>query len=128
MGEGIETTLTAFAHSFEEDTAYWAGVDLGNMAGRAARNGAGKLLHDVPDMDDLECFLPPDWCEELVYLGEDDGAQSHSLEKAWRGLRRAEAVRDDRRSTEPLPALAVFYVPPVEGGDLNELVRGTADV
>jgi hypothetical protein len=21
-------------------------------------------------MDDLDCFLPPDWCEELVYLGE----------------------------------------------------------
>ena len=37
MGEGIETTLTAAAHAFEFDTAYWAGVDLGNMAGRAAR-------------------------------------------------------------------------------------------
>lgn len=126
MGEGIETTATALVHAFEDDTAYWAGVDLGNMAGRAARDGGGKMLHDVPDMDDLDCFLPPDWCEELVYLGEDDGATSHSLEKAWRGLHRAEAVRVQRRSTTPLPALAVFYVPPVEGGDLNELVRAGA--
>ena len=114
MGEGIETTLTALAHAFEPATAYWAGVDLGNMAGRAARDGNGRILHDVPDLDDRECFIPPAWCAELVYLAEDDGEESHSLDKAWRGLRRAEAL---------VPGLTGFYVPPVEGGDLNDLVR-----
>lgn len=129
MGEGIETTLTPLAHALEERTAYWAGVDLGNMAGKAARDGAGRILHDVPDLDDRECFLPPDWCEELVYLGEDDGAEAHALEKAWRGLRRAEALREEARMRNPeLPPLAVFYVPPPGNGDLNDIVRAKSGV
>ena len=125
MGEGIETTLTACAHAFEFDTAYWAGVDLGNMAGRAARSASGGQLWDQPDLDDTDCFLPPDWCEELIYLCDGDEASNHTEEKVIRGLRRALTIRErDRAEEARLPALSVSYVPPLgEGRDLNDLVR-----
>ena len=127
MGEGVESTLTPLAHAAEPDTAYWAGVDLGNMAGRALRGPTGGQLWEQPDMDDLDSFLPPDWVEELVFLAEEDGDDSHSVEKAMRGLRRAEAYRAARRETDPsLPPLAVFYVTPraadAAAGDFNDLV------
>ena len=127
MGEGIESTLTPLAHAAEPDTAYWAGVDLGNMAGRALRGPTGGQLWDQPDMADLDSFLPPDWVEELVFLAEEDGGDSHSVDKAMRGLRRAEAYRAACRVTDPgLPPLAVFYVTPrsadAAAGDLNDLV------
>jgi hypothetical protein len=125
MGEGIETTLTAMAHNFEEGTAYWAGVDLGNMAGRDARDADGGHLWDQPDLDDRDCFLPPDWCEELIYLCDGDDARNHTEEKCIRGLRRALMLRDRaRHENADLPALTVSYVPPLgEGKDLNDLVR-----
>lgn len=127
MGEGVESTLTPLAHAAEPDTAYWAGVDLGNMAGRALRGPTGGQLWDQPDMDDMDSFLPPDWVEELVFLAEEDGDESHSVDKAWRGLRRAEAYRAARCETDPtLPPLAVFYVTPraadAAAGDFNDLV------
>lgn len=125
MGEGIETTLTAMAHNFEEGTAYWAGVDLGNMAGRDARDADGGHLWDQPDLDDRDCFIPPDWCEELVYLCDGDDARNHTEEKCIRGLRRALMLRERaRHENGDLPALTVSYVPPLgEGKDLNDLVR-----
>jgi hypothetical protein len=118
MGEGIETTLTALAFNLEPETAYWAGVDLGNMAGRAARSDSGGQIWDEPDLEDRDCFLPPGWCEELVYLCDSDEASTHTEEKVIRGLRRAARLRTDA------PPLAVSYVPPLgEGMDLNDLVR-----
>lgn len=125
MGEGIETTGTALAHNFEPATAYWAGVDLGNMAGKARRDAAGKQQHDLPDLDDLECFLPPDWCTELVYLAETDTPEHHTTEKIIRGLLRAQTLRRRAQETNPaLPDLVTAFVePPETGGDLNDLVR-----
>lgn len=125
MGEGIETTLTALAHNFEPETAYWAGVDLGNMAGRAARAETGGQLWDQPDLDDRDCFLPPDWCEELVYLCDSDEASNHTEDKVIRGLRRALLLREAARQENPeLRPLTVSYVPPIgDGQDLNDLVR-----
>ena len=52
VGEGFETTATPLLHAFEKDTAYWAAGDVGNMAGRALRDSAGKPVQDQPDMDD----------------------------------------------------------------------------
>lgn len=126
MGEGIETTLTAMAHAFEPDTAYWAGVDLGNMSGRAYRGVSdGKLVHELPDLDDRECFLPPDWCEELVYLADGDDVDNKTIAKVERGLLRAQALRQVAIDAgAALPALSIAYVPPLEPGkDLNDLVR-----
>jgi len=93
MGEGIETTLTAYAHAFEPDTAYWAGVALGNMA---------------------DFFVPPDCCQELVYLTDE----AESLPKLAKGFAR---IREAR------PALECFATPPLAGGrDLNSLVAAQA--
>lgn len=123
MGEGIETTLTAACHAFETATAYWAGGDVGHMSGKAARDAAGKILHDQPDMEDLDCFIAPDWCEELIYLGEADEPGKHQREKCIRGLRRSRRHREARRLLDPeLKPLTIIYVPPADGGsDLNDI-------
>jgi Zinc-binding domain of primase-helicase len=125
MGEGIETTLTALAHNFEPQTAYWAGVDIGNMSGRARRDGDGKLRPDLPDLDDLDCWQPPGWCAELIYLGETEKAERNTNQKLIRGLLRAQIMRRRARESEPgLPDLETAYIePPEGGGDLNDLVR-----
>lgn len=126
MGEGIETTLTALAHNLEPDTAYWAGVDLGNMVGKARRDEAGKLSRqDVPDLDDTECFLPPAWCQELVYLTETDAPGKDTTAKVIRGLQRAQSLRRRAQLDDPtLPDLETIYIePPENGGDLNDLAR-----
>lgn len=128
MGEGIETTMTAVARAREFATAYWAGVALGNMSGKAARKPEGGWLHDQPDLDDINCFLPPDWCEELVYLCDSDAPRNHTEEKVVRGLKRALLLRQAAIAAgAALPPLVVSYVPPLgEGMDLNDLVRVTA--
>jgi hypothetical protein len=125
MGEGIETTLTALRHNFEPNTAYWAGVDLGNMSGKAFRDIDNKRHEDRPDMDDLDCFLPPDWCDELVYLCDSDEPETKTVEKATRGLLRALELREQARVTRPeLPYLNCQLVQPLgDGRDLNDLVR-----
>lgn len=127
MGEGIETTLTPLAHAREDETAYWAGIDLGNMAGLAMRSETGGQLWDTPDMADVDCWLVPDWVEELVFLADEDGTESHSVEKAWRGLHRAAAWRAGKREVDStLPPLAVYFVTPraadSAAGDINDLV------
>lgn len=125
MGEGIETTLTPLAYNFEPDTAYWAGVDVGNMAGKAWRDDAGKAVQDRPDLDDVDCWLPPHWCEELIFLGETEKAERNTNAKLTRGLKRAQILRRQARETNPdLPDLVTEFVePPEGGGDLNDLVR-----
>jgi len=125
MGEGIETTLTALRHNFEPATAYWAGVDLGNMAGRALLGADGKRHEAEPNLDDHDCFVPPDWCEELVYLCDSDEPETRTIDKVTRGLKRAVARRAAARAVDPtLPEILVSYVEPVgEGQDLNDLVR-----
>ncbi len=128
MGEGIESTLTPMAHAFEENTAYWAGVDLGNMSGRAARDFDNRVLHAEPDLDDVECFLPPSWCAELVYLCDGDDVESHMMDKIARGLARARTLR--QRAIEAgadLAPLAVSFVPaPGPGQDINDLARAAS--
>lgn len=128
MGEGVETTLTALRHNFEAGTAYWAGVDLGNMAGKAFVDFQNKRQEAEPNMDDLDCFVPPDWCHELVYLCDSDEPETKTVEKVTRGLKRAVALRQAARVERPeLPELVVSFVDPVgEGKDLNDLVRGGA--
>ncbi len=129
MGEGIETTLTALAHAPWPDTAYWAGVAIDNMAGKAARNINGGAVHDQPNMDDLDCFLPPDWVHELVYLCDGDEPRKHTVEKVQRGLRRASRLRERARLVDPsLPTLDIKWVPQGSAGtDLNDLAMTPND-
>jgi hypothetical protein len=122
MGEGIETTATPLCHAFKPDTAYWAAGDLGNMAGKAFYRFA-KRHDDLPDMADLGCFLVPDWCEELVYLAENDEPEKKMIEKCRRGLLRNRWLREiARRSRPELPPLRCVLVRP-DGGlsDMNDV-------
>jgi len=122
MGEGIETTATPFCHAFEPDTAYWAAGDLGNMSGKALYQFA-KRHEDRPDMTDLGCFLVPDWCEELVFLAENDEPQKHAIEKCTRGLLRNRWLREMARRERPeLPPLRTVLVRPGGGfSDMNDV-------
>lgn len=129
MGEGIETTMTALVHAREPGTAYWAGVDLGNMAGKALRGPTGGQIHDQPDMDDTGCFAPPDWVTELVFLCDGDEATKHTVEKVTRGLRRARRRREAMRAAGAgLAPLTIKMVPPgAAGTDLNSLAMAELD-
>ncbi len=120
MGEGIETVLTVMSHAFDPHCAYWAGVDLGNMAGRAARNATGQILAEQPDMEDTESIVPPEWCEELIFLGEDQDPEvpekaRKNRDALTRGLRRAMNIRE---------ALATAISWPDGAGDFNDMVHG----
>ena len=118
MGEGIESTLSVLCHAFEPDTAYWAGASLANMAGRAMRSAENKLIHDQPAAES-DCFIPPEWCEELVYLADGDSEESRITEKLTRGLRRAMRLR---------PGLKAKRVPaPAPGADMNDLAMQMRD-
>lgn len=115
LGEGIETTGTVFAHERDNLTAYWAGIDKGHMAGRAARSASGTRLLDQPDMADEMCFILPEWCTELIYLldVESDEKQAIKTKQAMiRGLRRQKRLRSD---------LIIKLCSPGLIGDFNDL-------
>lgn len=114
MGEGIETTGSAFAHERDPATAYWAGIDKGHMAGRAMYSSDGKRLLEQPDMDDKQCFIVPEWCNELIYLldVESDEKQAEKTRMAMiRGLRRQMRIR---------PGLIARLGDPGMVGDFND--------
>lgn len=114
MGEGIETTLTAMAAAAVPGAAYWAGVDLGNMAGRALR-GEGMRYAGLPDLTDTEAFVPPRWVRRLIFIQDGDSDPRATRHKLECGLRRAMALR---------PGLRGQIVHPGEGVDLNDVLTG----
>jgi hypothetical protein len=112
MGEGIETTLTAMVTGLGAPAAYWAGIDLGNMAGRA-RPVPGKRRGDLPDMDDAEAFVPPRGTERLIFLMDGDSDPVSTRAQLLTGLRRAKIARR---------GLTGHIVPVPAGRDLNDLL------
>jgi len=116
MGEGIETTLSAMVAQPFPNAAYWAGVDLGNMAGRALR-GPGLKYAGKPDMTDREAFVPPAWVKRLVFIMDGDSEPRATRHKLECGLRRAMAVR---------PGLEGKIVSAGQGVDLNDVLMGGA--
>lgn len=122
LGEGNETTLTPMAYAFQEQTAYWSGINIGHMAGRAARDERGKIVADQPDMADEKCFRVPDWCEELILLGEDQGSDEKKAAKTRQALARAA-----RRHLRRRPDLIVKIAWPGSDGDFNDLVLGHSE-
>lgn len=119
MGEGIETTLTALMADIPPGAAYWAGLDLGNMAGKMARiPGTRRFNPGVPALDDPDDdgFVPPPWVTWLIYIQDGDSDPKTTRAKLESGLRRARAR---------VPGLArVSIVHPGPGVDLNDLVMG----
>jgi hypothetical protein len=120
MGEGIETTLTALAawrSDFDPSrTAYWAGVDLGNMAGKMQRI-KGKRYSGLPDMSDKDAFVPPPWIKRLIFIQDGDSDAKATRAKLESGLQRAMAFNSE---------LTCKIVPAPEGADLNDVLLGAA--
>jgi len=116
MGEGIETTLTAMAADVVPGADYWAGISLGNMAGRMRRDPAKpRTPTGWPDMTDAEAFVPPAWVERLIFIQDGDSAADATRGKLLCGLRRAMYAR---------PGLRAQIVHAGEGVDLNDVLVG----
>ena len=108
MGEGIETTASAIAAGIKPAAAFWAGVDLGNMAGRQVRpRNSGN-----PDLDDLAAWMPPEGITQLVFIQDGDSDPKSTHAKLLSGIRRASAHR---------PGLRGWIVKAAEGRDLNDM-------
>lgn len=114
MGEGIETTLSALVCHPVAGASYWAGVDLGNMAGRMVARG-GVRYSGAPDLNDDSAFIPPAWCKRLIFIQDGDSEPKMTRAKLICGLRRAMAKR------KGLKGQIVFAG---EGIDLNDLLTG----
>lgn len=115
MGEGIETTLSALCADPVPNAAYWAGVDLGNMAGRM-RRVPGTRYSGVPDLgDDGDGFVPPAWVRRLIFIMDGDSDPAATRAKCQCGLQRALARR---------PGLKAELVAAAPGQDLNDMLRG----
>lgn len=114
MGEGIETTATAWIAENRSDTAYWAGVDLGNLSG-LQRKIEGQSWSGSPDMGDDRAFLPPPWVRELVLIQDGD---SHAAST------RAKLLSCARRAMARVPGLTARIVHAGKGRDLNDILMG----
>lgn len=112
MGEGIETTLTALQEAYQPNTAYWCGVNLGNMAGPTGIDETGRRRHDIPDLDAL-AFVPPEWCKEFIILRDADSDSAATEKKLLRCGRRAMVLR---------PGLVARIADAVPGKDFNDML------
>lgn len=119
MGEGIETTLSAYVShpAGFEGAAYWAGVDLGNMAGRMVKSGKRGVLSGIPDLDDAGAFVPPVWVRRLVFIMDGDSDPDRTRAQLDSGLRRAMHFR---------PGILAQIVKAGNGLDLNDVLVGAA--
>lgn len=114
MGEGVETTASAWVADPASGAMFWAGVDLGNMAGRQLR-APGQRHSGLPDMEDAEAFLPPPGVTRLVYVMDGDSEPKATRAKLEAGLRRAMLAR---------PGLRGQIAAAPGGKDLNDVLMG----
>lgn len=112
MGEGIETTLTAMVSGVYPGAAFWAGIDLGNIAGRM-QQGKGLRYAGEPDLRDDRAFVPPPWVRQLVLIEDGDSEPKMTRAKLLSGARRAMALID---------GLEARIVPCPRGKDLNDIL------
>ncbi len=117
MGEGIETTLSALAGWDGPEAMFWAGVDLGNMAGRM-QSGKGLKYAGLPDMSDAEAFVPPAFVRRLIFVMDGDSDPRLTPAKLQCGLRRAMKLR---------PGLHGQIARAPQGLDLNDVLMGVDD-
>ncbi len=121
MGEGIETTLSAAGAWADAlpGAGFWAGVDLGNMAGRMfyvdPETGKRRRNSGLPDMADAEAFVPPPCVRRLIFIQDGDSDYAATRAKLLSGLRRAMAR---------VPGLKGQIVMAGPGVDLNDVLNG----
>lgn len=116
MAEGIETTLTALVARVWDGAAFWAGIDLGNIAGRM-QSGPGLRHAGLPDLGDHDAFVPPPWVRHLILIEDGDSDPKSTRAKLLAGARRAMALR---------PGLSARVVPCPPGLDLNDVLLAGA--
>lgn len=114
MAEGIETTLSALVADAVPGAGYWAGVDLGNMAGQRML-GQGRKFAGIPDMTDAEAFVPPEGVRRLIYVQDGDSEPRLTRAKLLAGCRRAMALRKGLKAQ-------IVRVP--DGRDMNDVLLG----
>lgn len=112
MGEGIETTLTAMVSGAFPDAAFWAGIDLGNFAGRKLQ-GKGLKFAGLPDLTDDRAFVPPAHVRELILIEDGDSDPR---------VTRAALLAGARRAMVAIPGLRAKIVPCPRGADLNDVL------
>lgn len=114
MAEGIETTLTSLVAATWPGAAFWAGIDLGNIAGRM-QSGPNLRYAGLPDLSDREAFVPPRWVRQLILIEDGDSEPKLTRAKLLAGARRAMAL---------VPGLQAQVVPCPPGLDLNDVLQG----
>lgn len=115
MGEGIETTFTAAVAGVWPEAHFWAGVDLGNMAG-SRMLGKGLRYAGIPDLTDADAFVPPPWVKHLIFVQDGDSDPRDTTAKLCAGLRRAMVHR---------PGLRGQIAACPDGLDLNDVLLGS---
>ncbi len=115
MGEGIETTFTAAVAGVWPAAHFWAGVDLGNMAG-SRMLGKGLRYAGIPDLTDADAFVPPPWVKHLIFVQDGDSDPRDTTAKLCAGLRRAMVHR---------PGLRGQIAACPDGQDLNDVLLGS---
>jgi hypothetical protein len=114
MGEGIETTYSAWMALPGSEALFWAGIDLGNMSGRQDRV-PGKRDSGLPDMEDDRAFVPPAHVRDLIFVMDGDSDPKATRAKLLAGARRAMLLR---------PGLRARIAPAPNGFDLNDVLMG----
>lgn len=117
MGEGIETTLTALVSGLFPGAAFWAGIDLGNIAGRM-QQGKGLRYAGLPDLTDTDAFVPPPCVRELLLIEDGDSEPK---------MTRAKLLSGARRAMKMVPGLSARVVPCPPGLDLNDVLMEDGD-
>lgn len=130
VGEGIETTLSAFEAERTTMraafTAYWAAIDLGHLGGKAAEtvkhptkfHDSGRPLMvpgPEPELHPERDLMPTDDVTEIVLLGDGD-SDHFTTELAL--------IRAVRRWDRPGREIRIAWAP--DGQDFNDALRGDA--
>ncbi|UWQ77370.1 hypothetical protein [Leisingera sp. M658] len=117
VAEGIENTLAAYLPKPPgfENAAYWAGVSLGNMAGKMLKSEKRGQLSGLPDMSAEEAFVPPPWVKRLVFIKDGDSDPVSTQKQLECGLLRARTAR---------PGLRTGIVPAPAGFDMCDVLNG----
>jgi hypothetical protein len=116
MGEGIETTCSAWMAQPGRAAMFWAGIDLGNMSGRQEKL-PGRRDSGLPDMEDDRAFVPPAQVRELIFLMDGDSDPKATRARLLAGARRAMLKR---------PGLRARIARAPEGVDLNDVLMGAS--
>lgn len=129
LGEGIETVLSWDALNPGNDAALWVGINIGNIAGKAAEQIPHPSLTDTdrigrkrrrkvggqePDLDDLGCLqIPFGLFDRITLLGDSDSDRFTTQAAMLRAKKRFELAGHTAE---------IDWAP--DGQDFNDALRG----